>query len=189
MVMTNYMDLLASNQPWNLILFMVIPVVLAEALVATEFFALYLTEEKESSWHTWNKYLGIAAGLYFTWVFIYLITQVIPSIEWRGYADVIAIVAYLSGIVPLLSITLLELGVWGKNLSEHNRTKKHFILLIVFLVINHVAMVFGMVNPEITGWQPKTQQHQMMMHSSDAANEQDMSAQMPMHDNNKHAMK
>lgn len=28
MVMTNYMDLLAANQPWNLILFMVIPVVL-----------------------------------------------------------------------------------------------------------------------------------------------------------------
>lgn len=28
MVMTNYMDLLAQNQPWNLILFMVVPVVL-----------------------------------------------------------------------------------------------------------------------------------------------------------------
>lgn len=38
MMMTNYMDLLAANQPWNLLLFMVIPVGLAEALVATEFY-------------------------------------------------------------------------------------------------------------------------------------------------------
>ena len=42
MVMTNYMDLLAANQPWNLILFMVIPVVLAESLVATEFYTTSL---------------------------------------------------------------------------------------------------------------------------------------------------
>ena len=41
MVMTNYMELLAVNQPWNLILFMVIPVGLAEALVATEFFMVF----------------------------------------------------------------------------------------------------------------------------------------------------
>ena len=35
MNMTHYMELLAVNQPWNLILYMVIPVALAEALVAT----------------------------------------------------------------------------------------------------------------------------------------------------------
>ena len=37
MVMTNYMDLLAQNQPWNLILFMVVPVVLEESVVAMVF--------------------------------------------------------------------------------------------------------------------------------------------------------
>ena len=40
MGMTNYMEILGSNQPWNMILFMLIPVGLAEALVATEFFCL-----------------------------------------------------------------------------------------------------------------------------------------------------
>ena len=35
MNMTHYMELLATNQPWNLIMYMVIPVALAEALVAT----------------------------------------------------------------------------------------------------------------------------------------------------------
>lgn len=44
MTMTNYMDLLAVNSPWNLIFFMVIPVVAAEALVAAKFYTLFLGE-------------------------------------------------------------------------------------------------------------------------------------------------
>lgn len=154
MVMTNYMELLAVNQPWNLILFMVIPVGLAEALVATEFFMVFLKEKQSTVWHRWNRWLGIAAGFYFTGVFAYLVTQVVPQIVWRGYADVIAVGSYLAGVVPLLSIALLELGVWGKALSMRDKMKRHFILLIAFLVIAHIAMVFGMVNPEITGWKP-----------------------------------
>ena len=41
MNMTHYMELLAANQPWNLIIYMLIPVALAEALVATEFFVVF----------------------------------------------------------------------------------------------------------------------------------------------------
>ena len=41
MSMTNYMELLMANQPWNLILFMAVPMGLAEAIVASEFFNLY----------------------------------------------------------------------------------------------------------------------------------------------------
>ena len=37
MSMTHYMELLAASQPWNLIIYMVIPVALAEALVAMVF--------------------------------------------------------------------------------------------------------------------------------------------------------
>lgn len=50
MIMTNYMELLATNQPWNLILFMVIPVTLAEALVATEFYTVYLGDKAGGRW-------------------------------------------------------------------------------------------------------------------------------------------
>jgi len=41
MFMTHYMELLAQNQPWNLILFMAIPVVLAETVAITELFILF----------------------------------------------------------------------------------------------------------------------------------------------------
>ena len=160
MVMTNYMDLLAANQPWNLILFMVIPVVLAESLVATEF---YTTSSggRAAGWKAWNHRLGIAAGAYFALAVLYLLVNVIPGIHWKGWADQLAIAAYLLGIFPLGAIALMELGITGKHLTDQQRTLRHFGLLIGFLVVSHVAMVFGMVDPTITGWQPMpAQMHQ-----------------------------
>ena len=161
MVMTNYMDLLAANQPWNLILFMVIPVVLAESLVATEFYTTYYGG-RAAGWKAWNHRLGIAAGAYFALAVLYLLVNVIPGIHWKGWADQLAIAAYLLGIFPLGAIALMELGITGKHLTDQQRTLRHFGLLIGLLVVSHVAMVFGMVDPTITGWQPMpAQMHQM----------------------------
>ena len=39
--MTHYMELLASNQPWNLIIFMAIPVIFAEFIAITELYILF----------------------------------------------------------------------------------------------------------------------------------------------------
>ncbi|WP_371379108.1 DUF6803 family protein [Sporomusa aerivorans] len=154
MTMTHYMELLAVNQPWNLIIYMVIPVALAEALVATEFFTVFLRGANAGAWRTWNKWIGIVLGFYFLGIFLNLMITTVPGIEWRGAADILAVGAYLSGVVPLFSIALLELGVIGKGKSEDEKMKLHFILLTVFLVVAHVAMVFGMVDPTVMGWNP-----------------------------------
>lgn len=154
MNMTHYMELLAVNQPWNLIIYMVIPVALAEALVATEFFTVFYRGGQAGAWKQWNKWLGIVLGFYFLGIFINMMTMVVPTINWRGPADVLAVGAYLSGVIPLFSIALLELGVIGKDKSEDDKIKLHFILLTVFLVVAHVAMVFGMVDPTLMGWNP-----------------------------------
>ncbi len=154
MVMTHYMELLAVNQPWNLIMYMVIPVFLAEALVATEFFTVFLRGSNAGGWRIWNKWIGIVLGFYFLGIFLKLTTTVVPTIEWRGIADILAVGAYLSGVIPLFSITLLELGVIGKSKSTEEKMKLHFILLTLFLVVAHIAMVFGMVDPTIMGWNP-----------------------------------
>lgn len=163
-MMTNYMELLMTNQPWNLILFMVIPVGLAELLVATEFYTLYLKDTVNSSWQSVNAFIGKITGIYFSGVFLYLITHVLPHIEWRGWVDVVAVGAYLCGVIPLLSITLLEFGILKKDAAPRERTHTHFLLLIGFLVVSHVAMIFGMVDPAIIGWQPNTTQ-EMPAHS------------------------
>lgn len=166
MSMTHYMGLLADNQPWNLIIYMVIPVVLAEAMVATEFFMVFYRGRSQGPWSKWNKWLGIVLGFYFLGIFLNLSLTVVPGIEWRGLADVLAVGFYLAGIVPLLAIALLELGMIGRGKTEDEKMKLHFILLTVYLVIAHVAMVFGMLDPQLLGWNQGTPAGHTMMHHS-----------------------
>ncbi len=170
MIMTNYMDLLAANSPWNLILFMVIPVVTAEALVAAEFYTLFLGDGQNDGWRKLEKKLGIFSGVYFSGVVIYLLTTVVPALAWKGLLDQIAVISYLLGIIPLGGIALLELGILWRDASPAQRTQKHFQLLIGFLVISHIAMIFGMTDPTLSGWSPASvpgempMDHQQMMH-------------------------
>jgi hypothetical protein len=146
MQMTHYMQLLATNQPWNLIIFMAIPVILAEALTATEFLVLF-KKEYHDKLRPINKVIGIILGIYFTGVFLYLITNVYPSIQWRSVSDFIAVNSYLSGVIFLAGIALLELGVVAKTALEEKKRFYHVMLLIGFLIVAHVAMIFGMLNP------------------------------------------
>ena len=69
--MTHYMELLATNQPWNLIIFMAIPVILAETIAVTELFLLF-GRNFDTKLRTVNRVAGIIAGLYFVPIFVYL---------------------------------------------------------------------------------------------------------------------
>ena len=77
--------------------------------------------------------------------------HVVPYITWRGPLDVLAVVFYLSGIVPLLGIALMELGLLGRGKEPRQRMFCHFRLLIGFLVVSHLAMIFGMTDPGLMG--------------------------------------
>ena len=146
--MTHYMLLLATNQPWNLILFMAIPVILAETVTVTEFIVIF-NNLTTGFVRKLNKICGITAGIYFTGVFLYLTTQVVPSIKWFGAVDFIAVWSYLSGVIFLGGIALLELGLIGKAKTEHEKKKLHFVLVSGFLIVAHIAMIVGMLNPQL----------------------------------------
>ncbi len=152
MPMTHYMELLASNQPWNLIIFIAIPVILAETIAITELYLLF-TRNMQSRAKQISKWAGIFVGIYFLGIFIYLFNNaVIPLTTtgtWRGFADVIAVGFYLAGVVPLFGISLLELGVIKKGANAEEKLKLHAVFVAIFLVVAHVAMIFGMINPEI----------------------------------------
>ncbi|WP_459875602.1 DUF6803 family protein [Campylobacter concisus] len=174
MIMTHYMELLSLDQPYNLILYMVIPMGLAELLVAMEFFTMYhMDSGKNAVFKAVSKFVGIVLGVYFTALVIYFLAKIYPTIKWRGYADVIAIYSYLIGVIPLLGIALLELNLVYKNASQKAKLKLHFCLLIFFLIVGHVAMIFGMVDPTITGYKAENGAMNMQMN---------MPADMPMHD-------
>jgi len=148
MNMTHYMELLSTNQPWNLLFFMAIPVILAETLTATEFFVIF-NRLYEGTLRQFNKVVGIALGFYFLAIFLYLWIAVVPYIAWRGIIDIIAVGFYLSGVIFLFGIALLELGVIAKSREKEAKMKLHFLLLIGFLVVTHVAMIFGMLDPSL----------------------------------------
>ena len=154
MNMTHYMELLAVNQPWNLLLFMAVPVILAETLAITELAVLF-NPRQGGAVRALNRWSGILAGTYFTVVFLYLVaTAVVPITgagAWRGVIDVVAVGFYLFGIVPLGGIALLELGVIGHGRDEREKMKLHAIFVGIFLVTAHVAMIAGMMDPALLG--------------------------------------
>jgi hypothetical protein len=146
------MELLQANQPWNLILFMAIPVILAETLAISEFFIL-LTRSFDGALKLVNRIAGIIAGPYFLVVFIYLfVTAVIPLTTtggWLGVFDVIAVGFYLAGVIPYVGLTLFEFNIVGRRGSEEQRQRLHAILVSIFLVVAHIAMIFGMLSPDL----------------------------------------
>lgn len=152
MNMTNYMELLASNQPWNLIVFMAIPILLAETVVVTELYVLY-TRDFFGAMRWVNRWAGIVVGFYFLLAFCYLVvTAAIPLTTdggWRGPIDVAAVGFYLSGVIPLLGIALLEVGVIAADSAPERKLMIHASLVALFLVLGHLAMVFGMLDPTL----------------------------------------
>lgn len=150
--MTHYMELLANNQPWNLIIFMAIPVILAEFIAVSELYILF-RQDLKGRLRQFNRYAGIAVGIYFLGVFVYLFSNAFIPLTatggWRGPADVIAVTFYLLGVVPLFGIALLELGAFYRQRSEVEKLKLHATFVGIFLVVAHIAMIFGMLDPDL----------------------------------------
>jgi len=152
--MTHYMELLAVNQPWNLIIFMAIPIVMAETLAITELYILF-TRKFDGIVHKINRYSGIFVGIYFIGIIIYIVTQAIIPVtmagEWRTIIDVIAVYTYVIGGLPLVWIALQELGFVDRNKDREGKLKIHATCIALFLVFGHIAMIFGMLDPSILG--------------------------------------
>ena len=154
MSMTHYMELLAVHQPRNLIIFMAVPVVLAETLAITELVIL-LARAATPQWvRTTSRIAGLLAGPVMLAIFLHLLLNAVIPLSltggWRGPADVIAVLFYLSGTIPLVGITLVELGLIGSD--RVSALKWHAAFIAVFLVVAHVAMIFGMLDPALLGY-------------------------------------
>lgn len=155
--MTHYMGLLAANQPWNLLLFMAIPVILAETLAVSELAVLFRQGDVSRWVHLINRWAGLLVGPWFLGITVYLTKNAVFPLTsggaWHGPADLIAVGAYLAGVVPLVGITLIELGVLGRG-TARARMRLHATFVGAFLVAAHVAMIFGMLDPTLLGWTP-----------------------------------
>ncbi len=136
---------------------MAIPVVLAETIAVSELYLLF-TRNLSGVAKKINSMAGALVGVYFVGVFAYLFsTAVVPLTmggEWRGAADIIAVGSYLLGVVPLGGLALLEFGLLKRNASPEEKLRLHATFVGIFLIVAHVAMIFGMLNPTLLGWTP-----------------------------------
>jgi hypothetical protein len=149
------MELLAVNQPWNLIIFMAIPIILAETLAITELYLLF-TRKFDGAVYYLNRFAGIAVGVYFVGIIYYIVMNAIIPItqagEWRTAIDVIAVSTYVIAGLPLIWIALQELGLVNRALDQMGKLKIHATCVALFLVFGHIAMIAGMVDPSILGY-------------------------------------
>ena len=104
--MTHYMELLATNQPWNLITFMAIPVILAEFIAVTEL-AILLTRNTGGALKRANRAAGVIAGVYFLFIFLYLFVNAFVFVL-AFFLDFFEL-AFI--VIPLLGPAAERLGI------------------------------------------------------------------------------
>ncbi|WP_205699949.1 DUF6803 family protein [Cohnella luojiensis] len=152
MQFAHFMQLLTANQPWNLIFFMAIPMLMIETIAITEFY-LISNRNKKGIVKSINRLASIFFGFYFTGIFFYLIFNVVIPLtkagEWLNWVDIAAVVINLSGVLFLLPLAILELGMIFKKKTVESKLKIHFILVSGFLIVGHAAMILGMVDLSI----------------------------------------
>lgn len=166
MVMTHYMELLSLHEPWFLILFMLVPMVLAETILASGAFSLLYKDSRSEKWDSLSHVCGLILGVFFIVATVYIVTSYVPTIQWRGPIDYISIWAYVLGVIPAALILLQELGLIFKGLDATAKIKKHIVLMILFVLFTHLAMVFGMADPQLAGYVPPKQNMQMQMNGN-----------------------
>lgn len=166
MVMTHYMELLSLHEPWFLILFMLVPMVLAETILASGAFSLLYKDSRSEKWDSLSHVCGLILGVFFIVATVYIVTSYVPTIQWRGPIDYISIWAYVLGVIPAVLILLQELGLIFKGLDATAKIKKHIVLMILFVLFTHLAMVFGMADPQLAGYVPPKQNMQMQMNGN-----------------------
>lgn len=159
--MTHYMELLSLHSPWFLILFMLVPMVLAETILASGAFSLLYKDHRSEKWDSLSHVCGIILGVFFIIATVYIVTSYVPTIQWRGPIDMVSIWAYVLGVIPAVLILLQELGIIFKNQDSTSKIKNHIVLMILFVLFTHLAMVFGMADPKLAGYVPTQQEMQM----------------------------
>lgn len=160
--MTHYMELLSLHEPWFLILFMLVPMVLAETILASGAFSLLYKDSRSEKWDSLSHVCGLILGVFFIVATVYIVTSYVPTIQWRGPIDYISIWAYVLGVIPAVLILLQELGIIFKSSDATAKIKKHIVLMILFVLFTHLAMVFGMADPQLAGYVPPKQNNMQM---------------------------
>lgn len=152
MLMTQYMSLLMANSPYNLIFFMLVPMVIAETIAITEIVLLFSSKPLLKV-HSLNSICTFISGIVMlVLVFLFIKELVLPANEqnlWKGWIDYASALLFMVAVVPLVLMSLLQVNLIFRKANNRTKMAVKIVLLSIYLVTSHAAMVFGMLDPAL----------------------------------------
>lgn len=152
MLMTQYMSLLMANSPYNLIFFMVVPMVIAETIAITEIVLLFSSKPLLKV-HSLNSICTFISGIVMLVLgFLFIKELVLPANEqnlWKGWIDYASALLFMVAVVPLVLMSLLQVNLIFRKANNRTKMAVKIVLLSIYLVTSHAAMVFGMLDPAL----------------------------------------
>lgn len=174
MGMTHYMELMMGSW-YLLVLFMALPMFLAECYVVSEILLL-LSPQTSVGLKTFNRWSAYASAFVIAALALYAGNYFLGVTEWRTWVDVTAAVSYVAAGLPFIYVGLLEAGVVGHALTAVKKGRRAVAAVVLYLILAHAAMVFGMFDPVQFGWQGNGH---MMHDMSSMSGNHAMSHEMP----------
>lgn len=152
MLMTQYMSLLMANSPYNLIFFMVVPMVIAETIAITEIVLLFSSKPLLKV-HSLNSICTFISGIVMLVLgFLFIKKLVLPANEqnlWKGWIDYASALLFMAAVIPLVLMSLLQVNLIFRKANKRTKMAVKIVLLSIYLVTSHAAMVFGMLDPAL----------------------------------------
>lgn len=153
MGMTHYMELMMGS--WQLlVLFMAVPMFLAECYVVSEVLLLLEGQKAGAGLHRFNRFSAWASAVVILLLALVAGWDFLHVAEWRGWVDEAASAAYVLAGLPFIAVALVEGGILMRNADAVRRGKACVTAVVAYLLLAHAAMVFGMIDPMQFGWQP-----------------------------------
>lgn len=164
MGMTHYMELMMSSW-YLLVLFMALPMFLAECYVVSEILLLLKGADSCPRLKVFNKASAYASAVVILGLAVIAGAYFLGVTGWRTWVDVTAAVAYVLAGLPFLYVAAVEAGFIAKAKEKVAKGVACVIAVVCYLVLSHAAMVFGMFDPMQFGYQPADGgMGHMMMH-------------------------
>lgn len=114
MLMTQYMSLLMANSPYNLILFMVVPMVIAETIAISEIVLLFSSKPllKVQGLNSICTFISGIVMLILGVLFVKDLVLVANEKHlWNGWIDYASALCFMVAVIPLVLMSLLQVNL------------------------------------------------------------------------------
>lgn len=131
---------------------MVVPMVIAETIAITEIVLLFSSKPLLKV-HSLNSICTFISGIVMLVLgFLFIKGLVLPANEqnlWKGWIDYASALLFMAAVIPLVLMSLLQVNLIFRKANKRTKMAVKIVLLSIYLVTSHAAMVFGMLDPAL----------------------------------------